>query len=203
MTSLPARPDAAVDHARPRAPEAAPGSAATAPGTATDHASPAADVERWLAELALEPVDRGERDGVHSWDVVLDGRRRRRLRVTLILAGDVGLVAWAHYAPQLSDSFRKSYRKLLRWNDELPFAKFALSEDERIVLTIEMPPGGLDRDRIGDVLARLLTIADDLLDESAAWLWPGGHRPKDEPLPETWPLLDAYAPAQPAADEDP
>jgi hypothetical protein len=171
------------------------------PGTARD--GTAADVERWLGELALEPVDRGERDGVHSWDVVLDGRRRRRLRVTLILADDVGFVAWAHYAPQLSDSFRKSYRKLLRWNDELPFAKFALSEDERIVLTIETPPGGLDRDRIGDVLARLLTIADDLLDDSATWLWPGGHRPKDEPLPETWPLLGDYAPAEPAREEDP
>ncbi len=159
-------------------------------------------MERWLGELGLEPIERAERDGVHSWDLLLDGERRFDIRATLIAAPGVGLVCWLHYAPQLSDSFRKSYRKLLRWNDELPFAKFALSEDERIVLTIEQPLGDLDRDRIGDVLARLLTIADDLLDDSATWLWPGGHRPKDEPLPETWPLLDDYAPAEPASEEN-
>ncbi len=44
-----------------------------------------ADVERWLAELGLEPVERADRDGIASWDLVLDGRRRFDLRVTVIL----------------------------------------------------------------------------------------------------------------------
>ena len=115
-----------------------------------------------------------------SWDLVLDARRRFDIRITLILAPTVGLVGWVHYAPALSDSFRKSYRRFLRWNDELPFAKFALSEDERPVLTSEVAPEGVDRERLGLMLARLLAICDLLLDDSASWLWVGGRRPSVE-----------------------
>jgi hypothetical protein len=82
-----------------------------------------------------------------------------------------------HYAPPLNDSFRKSYRQFLRWNDEFPFAKFALSAEERPVLTTELPLAGLDRDRLGVAVARLLAICDLLLDESAHWLWTGGEGP--------------------------
>ena len=69
--------------------------------------------------------------------------------MTLILDPAVALVAWVHFAPPLTDSFRKSYRQFLRWNDELPFVKFALSEDERPVLSAELPAAGLDRDVAG------------------------------------------------------
>jgi hypothetical protein len=117
-------------------------------------------VDAWLAELGLEPVERAEREGVASWDLVLDGRKRRALRVTLILDPAVALVAWVHFAPPLSDNFRKTYRQLLRWNDELPFAKFAVSDDERPVLTAEVPAGGLTRDEVGTLIARVLAIAD-------------------------------------------
>jgi hypothetical protein len=99
--------------------------------------------------------------------------------VTLILEPSLALVAWVHYAPALSDGFRKSYRQFLRWNDELPFAKFALSEDERPVLTTELPLETADSDALGLALARLLAICDLLLDDSAHWLWPGGRRPPD------------------------
>lgn len=95
-----------------------------------------------------------------SWDLVLDGRRRRALRVTLILDPAVALVAWVHFAPPMSDNFRKSYRQLLRWNDELPFAKFAISEDERPVLTTEVPAEPLTRDVVGATLARVVAICD-------------------------------------------
>ena len=98
-----------------------------------------ADVERWLSDLGLEPVDRADRDGIASWDLVLDGRRRFDLRVTIILDPTLALICWAHFAPPINDMFRKSYRKLLRWNDEFPFAKFAVSEDERPLLPIELP----------------------------------------------------------------
>jgi len=91
---------------------------------------------------------------------VLDGRRRRALRITLILDPDLALVAWVHFAPPMTDNFRKAYRQFLRWNDELPFAKFALSEDERAVLTAEVPAAGLDRDVVGALIARVLAIAD-------------------------------------------
>ncbi|MDQ3871329.1 MAG: YbjN domain-containing protein [Chloroflexota bacterium] len=144
------------------------------------HPQPGLDprlIDAWLAELRLEPVERDEREGTTSWDLVLDGRRRFDVRVTLILQPNLVLVAWVHYAPALSDGFRKSYRQFLRWNDELPFAKFALSADERPVLTSELAPGDLDADRLGLSLARLLAICDLLLDESSHWLWPAGRRP--------------------------
>jgi len=117
-------------------------------------------IDRWLPELGLTPVDRAERDGASSWDLVLDGRRRRALRLTLILDPDVALIAWVHFAPPMTDNFRKAYRQFLRWNDELPFAKFAVSEDERPVLTSEVPAAGLDRDVVGGLIARVLAIAD-------------------------------------------
>ena len=90
-----------------------------------------ADVERWLADLGLEPVERADREGITSWDLVLDGRRRFDLRVTVILDPTLAVIVWAHYAPPINDMFRKSYRSLLRWNDEFPFAKFSVGEDER------------------------------------------------------------------------
>jgi len=140
-----------------------------------------ADVERWLSDLGLEPVDRGERDGIASWDLVLDGRRRFDLRVTIILDPTFALICWAQFAPPINDMFRKSYRKLLRWNDEFPFAKFAVSDDERPLLTVELPlvdaASPPTEDQLGLALARIVGIADRLLDESADWLWFGGKIP--------------------------
>jgi hypothetical protein len=140
-----------------------------------------ADVERWLTDLGLDPVDRAERDGIASWDLVLDGRRRFDLRVTIILDPALALICWAHFAPPITDMFRKSYRKLLRWNDEFPFAKFSVGEDERPVLAIELPiadaPAPPTPDSLGLALARIVTIADRLLDESAGWIWLGGKVP--------------------------
>ncbi|HKG57530.1 MAG TPA: YbjN domain-containing protein [Candidatus Limnocylindrales bacterium] len=144
--------------------------------TATAGVRPA-DVEGWLRDLDLRPLERVERDGVVAWDLDLDGRRRFGLRVTLILDPALGLVCWAHYAPPIGDGYRRSYRKLLRWNDELPFVKFSLAEDDRPILSVELPRAGLDADELGLALARLLGVSDRLLDESAGWLWLGGKRP--------------------------
>ncbi|TME80071.1 MAG: YbjN domain-containing protein [Chloroflexi bacterium] len=135
------------------------------------------DVERWLAELELQPIDRADREGIASWDLELDGRRRFDVRVTVILDPALALIVWVHYAPPITDLFRKSYRKLLRWNDEYPFVKFAVAEDERPVLTAELPPGSLDRDALGLAIARALVVCDQLIGESAAWLWLDGRIP--------------------------
>jgi hypothetical protein len=136
-----------------------------------------ADVERWLAELELEVLARADRDGVTSWDLRLDGRRRFDMPLTLILDPSLGLICWAHFAPPIGDAFRKSYRKLLRWNDEFPFVKFSLAEDDRPVLATELPLRTVDRDELGVAIARSLLIADQLLEESAGWLWIGGRIP--------------------------
>jgi hypothetical protein len=159
-----------------------------------------ADVERWLTDLGLEPVDRAERDGIASWDLVLDGRRRFDLRVTVILDPSLALICWAHFAPPISDMFRKSYRKLLRWNDEFPFAKFSIGDDERPLLAVELPIGDVESrpgdervETLGLALARIVGIADRLLDESKAWLWIGGRMPdRPERTPRNAAFLARY-----------
>jgi hypothetical protein len=114
--------------------------------------------------------------------------------VTLILDPSLALLCWVHYAPPIMSSFRISYRKLLRWNDELPFVKFAISPDDRPALTAEVPVGQLDRDVLGLTLARLVTICDLLLDDSVAWLFPGAKRaPKPSREGRPSPLLERYA----------
>jgi hypothetical protein len=152
-------------------------------------------VDGWLAELAVAPRERAERDGITSWDVLLDGRARPDVLVTLILDPALALVCWVHYAPPINESFRISYRMLLRWNDELPFVKFAVSEDERPVLTTEISVGTLDRDVLGIALARLLAVCDLLLTESLRWLEPGARKGKGGPRPPARPspLLERYA----------
>lgn len=145
-----------------------------------------ADVEAWLSELGLEPLERADREGVASWDLVLDGRRRAALRVTLILDPSLALICWAHYAPPISDSFRKSYRMLLHWNDELPFVKFSLGDDERPLLVAELPVETLGVDALGLALARELAVADRFLAESTDWLKSGGW--------PTTPVADDAAP---------
>ena len=136
-----------------------------------------ADVEGWFTELGLTPSERADRQGISSWDLILDGRRRFDMRVTVILDPALGVICWAHYAPPISDMFRKSYRKLLRWNDEFPFAKFSVGEDERPLLAVELPIERVDADSMGLAIARILAIADRLLDESKEWIWLGGRMP--------------------------
>ena len=134
----------------------------------------AADVEAWLADLGLQPLERADREGVSSWDLILDGRRRARLRVTIILDPMLALICWAHYAPPINDGFRRSYRKLLRWNDELPFVKFSIGEDERPLLVAEIPSASATRDALGLALARQVAVADRFFDETIEWLKAGG-----------------------------
>ena len=172
-------------------PEAAP----TPTPAPTPAAAPTPDVvEGWLRELGLDPPARHERDGAASWDLVLDGARRFDVRTTLILEPEAGVVVWVHYAPPIGDSRIRSYRKLLRWNDEIPFAKFALASDDRPVLTAEVPLALLDSDELGFALARILAVCDLLLEESAGWIWIGGRIPAvGDRASRGAPLLARYA----------
>ena len=105
-------------------------------------------------------------------------------------------MCWVHYAPPINDSFRVSYRKLLRWNDELPFVKFAVFMDERPVLTSELPAAHLDPDAMGVMIARLVTVCDLLYDDSLVWLHPGAKRAPVPVRPSRHEaLLDRYADA--------
>jgi hypothetical protein len=142
------------------------------PSTATP-----SDIERWLRALGVEVGERTERDGIVAWDLALDGRRRRDLRVTLISDPALGVIVWAHLAPPIGDGLRRAYRTLLRWNDEFPLAKFSVADDGRPILAVEVPSRWLDEDELGLALARVSAIADRVFDETRGWLWIGGRVP--------------------------
>lgn len=150
-------------------------------------------MDGWLKDLGLRPIERAERESVHSWDLLIDGRQRKRIRVTLILAPGLALLAWVHYAPPLTDSVRRTYRQMLRWNDELPLVKFALGDEERPVLTSELTIEVLDRDALGLMLARLVAVCDLLYDESKAWVDRVGGKARDSAGPAGVRLLDRFA----------
>lgn len=161
-----------------------------------DHiATSAAAVASWLRDLGLLASEAVDRDGIIAWDVVLDGRRRLDLRLTVILDPALGLIIWAHLAPPLGDGLRKAYRALLRWNDEFPLAKFSLAEDGRPILSVEIPERWLDADELGIGLARVVGIADRLFDETRPWVWIGGRIPAGYAGRErrTQSFLDRYA----------
>ncbi len=139
-----------------------------------------ADVERWFVEIGLEPLERADREGIASWDLVLDGRRRHDLRVTVILDPSLAVIVWAHYAPPIGDMFRRSYRKLLRWNDEFPFVE-VLDRRRRAAAPGGRAARSVRRTRmpLASPSRRILDVADRLLDESRDWLWAGGAVPAE------------------------
>lgn len=134
-------------------------------------------VAGWLRDLGLDAGVVSEREAIAAWDVVLDGRRRRDLRVTVILDPSLGAIVWAHLAPPIGDAMRKTLRTLLRWNDEFPFAKFSLADDLRPILAVEIPARWLDADELGLALARVSAIADRIFDDTRPWVWIGGRVP--------------------------
>jgi putative sensory transduction regulator len=152
-------------------------------------------IEAWLVELGLAPGARVERDGVSAWDLTLDGRIRRDLRVTLILDPTIGAIVWAHLAPPLLDGLRKSYRVLLRWNDEFPLVKFSIADDGRPTAAVEIPTRWLDADELGLALARVAGVADQVFEETRGWIWIGGRVPDGYAAREVRnvALLDRYA----------
>ena len=114
--------------------------------------------------------------------------------VTVILDPAVGAFVWLHMAPPIGDAMRRSYRKLLRWNDEFPFVKFSLAADDRPIAAVEIQPERLDRDALGLGIARLLAICDLLLEETAEWIWIGGRvPPQGTRVGRNVGLLDRYA----------
>ena len=153
------------------------GSGAVAPDVAAPKAVAPDAVAGWLRELGFEAGEAAEREGIAAWDVVIDGRRRRDLRVTVILDPSLGAIVWAHLAPPIGDAMRRTLRTLLRWNDEFPFAKFSFADDLRPILAVEIPARWLDADELGLALARISAIADRVFDETRPWIWIGGRVP--------------------------
>jgi len=134
--------------------------------TLADGAPP---LDAWLGELGLEVVGGGgEPDApAFSRDVVLDGRRRFDLRVTVAWVEGFGLSLWAYYGAEGMEMPRRVVIRMLRANFEYAFVKFALTDDDRPMLMTELPARGVDRDTLAQALVRLTIVADRLLEETA------------------------------------
>jgi hypothetical protein len=127
-------------------------------------------IDRLLAELDLDVVgSAGDPTGsTLSRDVIIDGRRRFDLRVTIAWVAGVGCSLWAYYGLEAMEIPKRVYGRMLRANFEYPFVKFAMTDDDRPMLMTEIPTVALDRDELGRGLARLSIVADRLLEETAA-----------------------------------
>jgi hypothetical protein len=160
----------------------------------TEEAPP---IDRLLAELGVEIVDAadGPAGSSLSRDVVLDGRRRFDLRVTIAWVAGIGCSLWGYYGLEAMEIPKRVYARMLRANFDYPFVKFAMTDDDRPMLMTELPSASLDRDELGRSLARIVIVADRLLEETAAAV-------ADRAVLPDWSgrtsrnagLLDAYGP---------
>ncbi len=136
-------------------------------------------IDRWLRELGLEVVASTSDPGgqVLSRDVVIDGRRRFDLRVTVAWVVGLGGSLWAYYGFEGMEIPKRVYARMLRANFDYPYVKFALTDDDRPMLMTELPSAALDRDELGRGIARLAIVADRLLDETAVAVADRGQLP--------------------------
>jgi hypothetical protein len=126
-------------------------------------------IDRWLEELGIVVVAAtgGPGEPAVTRDVVIDGLRRRDLRVTVAWVAGVGCSLWAYYGLEAMEIPKRIYARMLRANFDYPFVKFAMTDDDRPMLMTEWPTSALDRDELGRGLVRLSVVADRLLEETA------------------------------------
>lgn len=126
-------------------------------------------LEAWAGELELEVVARGgsAADPAYTIDLVLDGRRRFDLRVTVAWVDGVGTSVWAYYGPEEMEIPKRVLRTMLRANYDHPFMKFALTDDDRPMLMAELGQRH-DRDDLARALVRMTVLADRLLEPTAS-----------------------------------
>lgn len=168
----------------------------------TEEAPP---IDRMLDELGLEVVGASGDPGGQSLtrDVVLDGRRRFDLRVTVAWVAGAGCSLWAYYGLEGMEIPKRVFGRMLRANFDYAFTKFALTDDDRPMLMTELPTSALDRDELGRGLARLAIVADRLLDETAAAVadravlpdWSGRECRNPQLLDRYGPQVEALMPA--------
>jgi hypothetical protein len=117
----------------------------------------------------VEVVDAGREATADalSRDVVLDGERRFDLRVTVAWVAGLGLSLWAYYGPEAMEIPKRTVLRMLRAGFDYPFVKFAITDDDRPMLMTEIPPAAASRDELGRALARVVVVADRLLEETA------------------------------------
>ena len=152
-------------------------------------------IDRWLEELGLEVVGAAgmPSEGAISRDVVVDGERRYDVRITVAWVAGVGVSLWAYYGLEAMEIPKRIFARMLRANFDYAFVKFAMTDDDRPMLMTELPTRALDRDELGRGIARIVVVADRLLEETS-------HAVADRGIVPDWsgreprnrPLLAAY-----------
>ncbi|HSM39014.1 MAG TPA: hypothetical protein VK838_06735 [Candidatus Limnocylindrales bacterium] len=112
-----------------------------------------------------------------SRDVMLDGERRFDLRVTVAWVAGIGLSLWAYYGPEAMEIPKRVFGRMLRASFDYPLVKFAMTDDDRPMLMTELPAAAATRDELGRGLARLVIVADRLLEETALAVADHGRLP--------------------------
>ena len=109
---------------------------------------------------------------------MLDGRRRFDVPVTLILDPLLALIVWVHFAPPIGDMPPQVVPEAAALERRVPVREVLAGRGRAA------DPDGRDRRRAWPAATRSgsrspasLAIADQLLDESAGWLWIGGRIP--------------------------
>jgi hypothetical protein len=170
-------------------------------------------IDRLLGELGVEVVDAADGPGGASLsrDVIVDGRRRFDLRVTVAWVAGVGCSLWGYYGLEAMEIPKRVYARMLRANFDYPYVKFAMTDDDRPMLMTELPTAAVDRDELGRGLTRLAIVADRLLEETAAAVadrsvlpdWSGRAGRNDALLatygPEVEAVMPAWEPPRPRA----
>ena len=124
---------------------------------------------------------------------MLDGVRRFDLRATVAWVEGIGLSLWAYYGQEAMEIPKRTFHRMLLANSEYPFVKFALTDDDRPMLITELPTDGLSRDELGRGLARLVIVADRLLEETRLAVADRGTLPDwSDRVGRNATLLDAY-----------
>jgi hypothetical protein len=136
-------------------------------------------LDEWLDALGIEVVGAtgAVGDPAFSRDVVLDGERRFDLRITVAWVSGVGLSLWAYYGLEAMEIPRRVLHGMLRANFELPFVKFAMTDDGRPMLMTELPATAASARELAKGLVRLLVVADRLLEETAIAVADRGQLP--------------------------
>ena len=116
-------------------------------------------------------------DPAFSRDVILDGERRFDLRATVAWVTGLGLSVWAYYGPEAMEIPKRTFLRMLRASFDYPFVKFAMTDDDRPMLMTEIPTAAASRDELGRGLARVVVVADRLLEETAAAVADHGRLP--------------------------
>ena len=89
----------------------------------------------------------------------------------------IGLSAWAYYGLEEMEIPKRVLYRMLRANFDYPFVKFGLTDDDRPMLVVELPPTASSQAALGRALTAIALVADRLMDDTAQAIADRGQLP--------------------------